>query len=153
MDIKIRKAKSSEFKEIAKIYQDSFNEKPYNENWTYKIALNKLKLFSKYTEIYSVYYKNKLVGFFVLNVSMWKPGDFAFGEEMAVKKEYRNKGITSYCMKLMEENCRKRNFKSFMFISNKKSKAYSLFKKLGYTESKTDTLFAKELQNGTSKRI
>ena len=40
-----------------------------------------------------------------------------------------------------------------MFISNKKSKAYSLFKKLGYTESKTDTLFAKELQNGTSKRI
>ncbi len=46
------------------------------------------------------------------------------------------------------ENCRKRNFKVFMFVSNKKSKVFSLFKKLRYNVSETDALFAMELKNG-----
>ena len=52
MNIQIRKAKLSDIKEIALIFREGFLEKPYNETWSEKDAIKKIKDYFNWAKIY-----------------------------------------------------------------------------------------------------
>ena len=144
--INIKKAVSSDFPKLALIYRDGFNESPYNEGWTSEQTLNKLKLFSRYCEIFSIFYDKEIVGFLVLNPTLWKTGDILFAEEMAVDKNFRKRGIGTFAMNWMVDYGKKKCFKKLMFFSNNKSDAYRLYAKIGFSKDNEVEVFSKELK-------
>ncbi|MBS3084255.1 GNAT family N-acetyltransferase [Candidatus Pacearchaeota archaeon] len=90
-------------------------------------------------------YENKSVGFIIINPNQWCPGEIAFGEEIAIKSEFQNKGIGTKTFEMIFEKYKKRGFKRFMGMENKSSKAKSLYNKIGVKESETYVIIEKEL--------
>ncbi len=144
--MEIKKAKRSDFKEIAKIYSQEFSKPPYSEPWDEKTAFKKIKIFSKYCDIWKVVYEKEIIGFIVVNPNQFYPRDVAFGEEIAIKEKYQRRGVGSKLLEKIMEIYKEKGFKSFMGIANKKSKAFKLYKKLGILESKKGILIEKKLK-------
>ncbi len=143
--ISIKKTYFWEYNQIAGIYSEAFS-KEYKECWTIKKAKNKLKLFSKYCDIYSIFYDKTIVGVMVINPNQFLPGTVVCLEEIAIKKEFRNKGIGKFCLKWIEKEYSKRGFKLIMFLSLKDSKAFGFYKKQKYKLSKNQFIYEKELK-------
>jgi len=146
MEIKLKKAKRKNFRKISKIYMESFSEPPYNEKWTSKIVLDKIKLFSRYCDIWEIWYEKQLAGFFVINPSWWCSGEIIFGEELAIDKKFRKKGIGTYVLKEIFKIYKKKGFKKYMGIVNNASNAIGLHKKVGAYKNKYDLLMEAELK-------
>lgn len=146
MKIELKKANKKNFNEIAKIYQTEFSKTPYNEKWTVKKATDKIKFFSKFYDLYSIFVNNKIVGFIVINPKFMCPGEVAFGEEIAIKEEFQRKGIGTFVFNKIFKIYKKKGFKNFMGIVNIKSKAYNLYKRLGIKPSKKDVLIERRLK-------
>jgi predicted acetyltransferase len=105
MYFKLKKAKFWDYREIARIYGDGFSEPPYNEPWTFDVALKKIKIFSKYCDIWKIVYGTEIIGFVIVNPHHWYPGRTCFGEDISIKKEYRGEGIGKEVLKqIMPKN-------------------------------------------------
>ncbi len=150
-NIQLKKAKKKDFSKIAQIYSDSFSEYPYNEPWTLKKAIKKIKIFNKYCDIWKILYKEDLAGFIIVNPNQFLPGTIAFGEEIAIKKELRGNGIGKNALRKIIEIYNKKGFEIFMGIANNNSKAFKLWKKLGIKESKENILMEKQLNNKNNR--
>ena len=145
MKIELKEARKRNFKKIAKIYSEEFSRPPYNEAWTLEKAVYKIKVFSKYCEIWEIIFEKELVGFIVVNPNQFLPGVIAFGEEIAIKKEFQNKGIGTIVLKKIFEIYKKRNFKWFMGIALTKAKALKLYRKIGFNIDKGEVVISKKL--------
>ncbi len=146
MEVKIKKAKQKNFRKVSGIYIEAFSEPPYNEKWTSNIGLNKIKLYSKYCDIWEIWYGKKLVGFIIINPNFWFPGKFCLIEDMAIKREFRGKGMGTYILDEITKRYKKKGFKSLLLLANKESRAFKLYQKLGIKENKVDKLLSKELK-------
>jgi ribosomal protein S18 acetylase RimI-like enzyme len=145
-NVDIYKAKKKNFKEIAEIYAEGFSEFPYNDPWDFKTALNKIKIFAKYCDIWEIVYENKLVGFIIINPNHWFPGKFCFVENFGIKKEYRGKSIGRVVIKSMMIIYKERGFEYFMGLANKQSRAFKLWESLGIKEDENGKVISKRLE-------
>ncbi len=143
--MKIRKAKRKDFKKIAEIYQEGFSEKPYNEMWTLKESINKIKIFYKYCDIWISTENKNITGFLIINSNQWKPGEIIFGEDIGIDKKYRKKEIATKLLEFSFAHYKKKGYKKFMGIINKDAKSFGFIKKLKLKLSKQDLLVEKEL--------
>jgi GNAT superfamily N-acetyltransferase len=144
--IELKKSRQNEFKKLAKIYSDEYSKTPFNEPWTIKKAITKLKIFSKYCDIYSIFENKKLIGFIIINPSCWCPGEIVFGEEMAIDDKYQRKGIATEVFNEIFKIYKKKGYKRYLGIVNKNSKSFGLHKKIGCKINKSDFLMEKELK-------
>jgi predicted acetyltransferase len=145
-NIDIYKAKKRHFKEIAEIYAEGFSEEPYNDPWDSKTALRKIKIFSKYCDIWEIIYENKLIGFVIINPNHWFPGKFCFIENFGIKKEYRGKSIGRVVAKSMMIMYKEKGFQYFMGLANKKARAFKLWDNLGIKEDEDNKVISKRLE-------
>ncbi|MFH1585316.1 MAG: GNAT family N-acetyltransferase [archaeon] len=143
--MKIRKANEQDYDRIAELYKQGFSEGPYNEPWTLDKALDKLKLFLKYCDIYVAVDDDKIIGFVIANPNHWCPGEVIFGEEIVVDNKYRRKGVAKKLTNYIEEKYKEKGFKLVMTIINKKANSYQLTKSLGFIESKSNIIMEKKL--------
>ena len=144
--INIRKTKKKDLKIISKIYRDEFSKPPYNENWTEKKSINKMRFFLKFYDLYSVIFKKQVIGFACINKNFMCPGEVAFWEEFAIKKEFQNEGIGTFVLNEIFKIYKKKGYKKFMGIVNLNSKASKLYKKLNILPSKKNILIEKNLR-------
>lgn len=143
----LKKANKRNLKQIAKIYATEFSKPPYEEPWDYETANKKIKLFSKYCDIWKVVNEeNETIGFTIINPNFWFPGKVAFAEQTAIMHKYQGQGIGRKIREEIFEIYRKRGFKKVMGITNKNSKAYGSFKNVGMKESKDNVLLEKDLE-------
>ena len=145
-NIDIYKAKKRHFKEIAEIYAEVSSEPPYNDPWGSKAALDKIKIFARYCDIWEIFYENKLVGFMIINSHHWFPGKFCFVENFGIKKEYRGKSIGRVVVKSMMIMYKEKGFKHFMGLANKKSRAFKFWDDLGIKEDEDNVVISKRLE-------
>jgi len=96
MKIQIIKSKKEDYKKFAEIYKTEFSKPPYNELWTKKKAIQKINILSKYCDIWKIIYNREIAGFVAINPSWFFPGKYAFGEVIAIKKEFQEKGIGKF---------------------------------------------------------
>jgi GNAT superfamily N-acetyltransferase len=141
----LKLADKSDFDKIAKIYVDEFSKEPFNEPWTFKFALGKLGIFSRYCDIWKIVFKEGIIGFLVINPNHWFLGETIFGEEMAVSEEFQGKGIGENAVLEILEIYKKKGYKKYMCLVNKKSKSFGLQKKIGVEESQFDKLMWRKL--------
>ncbi|MEK6873302.1 MAG: GNAT family N-acetyltransferase [Nanoarchaeota archaeon] len=146
MNIVLRKSKKSELKIISNIYMDEFSRSPYNEKWTFKKSYERISFYFKYYDLYVILLDRKLIGFIAVNPKFMCPGDVAYGEEMAIIKEFQKKGIGKEIIKKIFAIYKKKGFKRFLCLVNKKGNSIKMFKKLNVSESKSDILLEKKLK-------
>jgi len=143
--MKLTKSKEQDLKEISKIYKQEFSKPPYNELWTENKALKAIQNYFKNMDLYTIKEENEIIGFIAINPKFMCPGEVAFGQEIAIKEEFQNKGIGALVFKEIFKIYKEKGFKRFLGIANKNSKAINLYTKLGINQSKTDILIEKKL--------
>ena len=153
MNLKLAKAETKDLKEISRIYKEEFSKPPYNEQWTFALALKRMKNFLKEYDMWKLVYQNQIVGLTIINTNLWAPKSICFMEEMAVKNEFQNRGFGTFMINKIMKIYKKRGYSVFMAIALKKAKAFKLYKKLGIKESKSLVLIERRFQNGNSKRF
>lgn len=156
MKLSLSKTKKSEILTISKIYMTEFSKPPYSEVWTKKKAYKSIEGYFNTIDLYTIKAENEIVGFIAINPKFMCPGEVAFGEEIAIKEEFQNKGIGTFVFKEIFKIYQKKGFKRFLGIVNINSKAKELYKRIGLNPSKTDILIEKDIRRikyGNSKRI
>lgn len=143
--MEIRKAKPNELKEIAKLMLTEFSKPPFNEKVSINYALKSLKFYYKTAKVYITLINDKIVGVIVFKVEQYWEGKVIIIEDLAVKEEFKKRGIGKNLLNFMEFYAKKRNIKRILFTTNKKSKAINFYKKLSYKEEKTRINFSKKL--------
>ena len=138
--VKIKKAKRWNFGRISKFYMEEFSKPPFNEMWTNKKALKKIKLFSKYCDIWEIWYSEKLIGFIIINPNQWCSGEIIFREEMAIQKKFQRGGIGVEVFLKILEHYKKLGFKKYFGIVDKSSKSFGMHKKVGASQNKENIL-------------
>ena len=145
MKIELLKSKKKDLPLISKIYRVEMSKPPYNESWTQKKSMNKLKFFNKFYDLYSIKFDGKIVGFVCINPTFMCPGEVAFGEEIVISKAFQNKGIGKNVINQLFEIYKKRGFKRFMGIVDVDATAMNLYEKLNFNPSKKDVLLERKL--------
>lgn len=145
MNVEIKPAVEEDFRELARIYAEEYSKPPYNEPWTLEKGIAKMDVFSRYCDIWKIIYEGELVGFIVLNPYQWCPGEIIFGEEMAIKSEFQNRGVGTVVLEEIFWEYKSRGFKLFQGIQNKNSRAKNLYTRLGILESKGNLIIEKEI--------
>lgn len=145
-NIELLKSKEADLPIIAEIYLTEFSKPPYNENWTTEKAMKKMNFFKEFYDLYTIKLDNKIVGFICINPLFMCPGEVAFGEEVAIKEEYQNKGIGTTVFNKIFEIYKKRGFNRFVGISDVNSRSKNLYKRLGINPSNKDILIERSLK-------
>lgn len=145
-NIQIEKARIWDYRKIAKIYMDEFSKPPYNDPWTLKTALNKIKIFSRYCDIWKIVLEHKeIIGFVIINPHHWYSGKFCFVENMAIKEEFKGRNIGTCIIKSIMISYKKQGFETLMGISNNNSRAFTLWESLGWKEDKYAKVISRRL--------
>lgn len=144
--MKISKAKSRELKEIAKLMLIEFSKPPFNEKVSIDSALKSLKFYYKIAEVYVALINRKIVGVIVFKLEQYWEGKVLIIEDLAVKEEFKKRGIGKSLLNFIESYAKNKNIKRILFTTNKKSKAINFYKKLGYKEEKTRINFSKRVK-------
>jgi len=145
MKIKLIKSVTKDLPVIAEIYRTEMSKPPYNENWTKKKSMDKIKFFSKFYDLYTIKADDEIVGFICINPIFMCPGEIAFGEEMAIKEKFQNKGIGTWVLGQIFKIYKERGFKKFMGIAEISGKAIRLYKRLKILPSKKYVLIERGL--------
>lgn len=145
MKIELKIAEKEDINKIAAIYSEEFSKPPFNEPWTIEKAIYKINLFKKYCDVFKIIKDNELVGFIVINTNHWCPGEFIFGEEMAIKQEFQGKGIGTQVFNYLFNYYKEKGYKKFIGIANKKGKALDLYRKLEIKENSENIVIEKDL--------
>ncbi len=146
MNVKLTQSIKEDLPVISEIYKTEFSKPPYNENWTDKIMKDKMDFFFDNFDTYTIKYKNEIVGFIVVNPLFMCPGDVAFAEEIAIKKEFQNKGIGTFVWKRIFEIYKNKGFKKVLGIASRDGRAMNLYNRIGLLPSKKGVLLEKKLK-------
>ena len=142
----LKKSKKEDYKKLAEIYMEEFSKPPYNEPWTKKKAIEKIKRFLKYYDVWKIIYNKKIIGFVSVNPHWFFPGKYAFVEDIAIKKEFQKKGIGTFVINEIFKIYKQKGFEYLMGVANTKSRAIKLYKKLKILPSKDNLFIEKRLK-------
>ena len=144
--MKIRRGKKSDLKEIAELFRKGYSEFPYNEKWSKKTALDKIKEYLRRESIIFVLEeKKKIIGFIIGKIFLWERVKKGFGDELVIDKKFRNKGYGKLLINYMISYFKKKGVSSVEGIAVKGSKAFEIYKRMGMKEVKNFVLINKKI--------
>ncbi len=128
----IRKAKANDLKKISVIFRTEFGKPPYNEKWPEKIAMKKLKEYYKDNYMFVLEIEKEIAGFIIGSLNTWHDGIRGFVDELVVSSKFQGKGYGTKLIKHFENFIKKKGSKKISLFSVTKSKAFKIYKKLGF---------------------
>ena len=131
----IKKAEKTDINKIAEIFRKGYIEEPYNEKWTEENSLKKIKDYYNGSKVLVIAENNNIIGFLIYYKMIWDNKIKLYINEIVVLKEFRNQGIGTRLLNEAEKAAEKENINNIELASHIKSKAFQLYKKLGYKES------------------
>ena len=134
--MKILEASKKDLKEIALIFKEEFSREPYNEKWTEKSALKKVKSYFLYSKIHIAKDSGGIIGFVISSTIPWDNYKKAFINEILVRKSRQNNGVGSALLEFMESYYKRDGAKLIELASLEESDAYQFYIKRGYLENK-----------------
>ncbi len=132
-NIKIRKASKKDFSKIVPIWIKEFARKPYNEKWSKKDTIRKIKDYSKNSKVNVIELNKKIIGSIIIKEEIWDKGPQLSIKEFVIKKEYQGKGAGTFVIRRLEEEYQGR-IKAFSLWTFKKGNAFKFYKKLKFKE-------------------
>jgi ribosomal protein S18 acetylase RimI-like enzyme len=142
----IRAGQQSDIRKIVKIFRGEYKKYPYNEKWSEKTALDKIKDYSKSSKIFVVELEDRVVGFIILHTHLWDDGEVGFIDEIIVTEKFQGKGLGKLLMNKAEEYFRKNKIKRYELMSSTKSKAFKFYQKIGFKRIKDFAYMCKTIR-------
>ena len=143
MNITVELTENKNYKELARIYVQEFSKKPFNEKWTEQKALKKIEICSKYCDIFEIKSNREIVGFIIVNINFWDFEDCVCGEDIAIKKEFQNKGVGKIVFNKIFGYYKKKGYKKFYGIII--AERLKFYENLGLKPSKQSIFAEKKL--------
>lgn len=128
----IRKAKATDLKKISVIFRTEYLKPPYNEKWSEKWAMKKVREYYKDHVIFVMEMEKEVVGFIMGNFYTWDDGIRGFVNEFVISSKFQGKSYGSKLFRHFENFVRKKGSKKISLFSSTKSKAFKMYKKLGF---------------------
>jgi len=144
--MKIRKAKKKELKDIIKIMLIEFSKPPFNEKDDFNSAIRSLRFYFKLGRIYVALIDKEIIGVIVFKIEQYWEGRILIIEDLAVKEEFKKQGVGKNLMGFVEDYAKNKSIKRILFTTDKRSKAISFYKKLGYKEEKNRISMTKKIK-------
>jgi len=142
----IRKGIKKDIKEMARIFREEYAKKPWNEKWTEKNSIKKIKnYFNNKYKIYVCEIDKKIVGFIVTDTFVWASGKEGFIDQIIISEKYQGKGIGKTLLEKTEDYFRKKGIKEIILYTNIKSNAVGFYKGRGYKQGDM-VIYSKKLK-------
>jgi ribosomal protein S18 acetylase RimI-like enzyme len=135
--IKIKEATKKDSKKISEIFLCGTKKKPYSMSWTEKSAFKKINELISTGDIFIALLDGKMVGFIAMRTSLAPRGYVSHVEELWLTEKYQGMGIGRKLIEFVEKKYKHKVF-ALTLGSNKKSKAFGFYKKLGFIAQKGD---------------
>lgn len=142
--MKVRKARKSDQKEIAKILREESSKKPYNEKYTLKKAMQEVEDFAK-EDLYVAIIENKIIGFIASHI-VNDNKEKAYIRELWLKQNYQRKGAGKFLVDFIENKYKKGGVILIRLVSKKTSGAFKFYQKLKYKKNNELVFLEKKLK-------
>ena len=134
--MKIRKATKKDLKKIAEIWTEGFRQRPYNQKWTEKRALEVIKNSFNQKNIFLVSEEDKeVVGFLIGYFFPYLRGLHGMIDDLIISKKYRGKGHGIALMNEFEKMVEKKKGVEINLLAHKKARAHGMYKRKGFKET------------------
>lgn len=143
--MKIRKIKSNEVPQAAKILKEEATKFPYNKKYILSSLTKRLKNRLE-DDFYVAIEDEKVVGF-VIAYTVNSDKKLVYIDELWINSDYQGRGIGKKFMNILEEKYKKKGVKKLRLVSEKKSKAYNFYKKLKYKDHDDLVFMEKKIWN------
>ena len=134
--MKIQKATKKDLKETGELMIKEFSKSPFNEKAKLKDVLKSLEFYFKIGEIYIVTDKEEIAGVLVFKIEQYWEGQVLIIEDLAVKENFKKKGIGKVLMKFAENYAKERGIKRILFATHQKSPSVDFYEEIGHKISK-----------------
>jgi ribosomal protein S18 acetylase RimI-like enzyme len=142
----IRKARKKDLKRITEIFRKEYRKAPYNEKWPKKISLAKIRRYFKNNFMFVFEEKKEIVGFIIGYIELWDRGKVGYIDEVVISKKYQGKGYGKALMERLIKQFKKQKIKHIDLMSNSKSNAFKIYKKMGFNVMKDFLYMTKKLK-------
>jgi len=142
--MKIRRAEKGDLKEIAEIFKNESNKKPYFQGWTEKTAHKKIINLFKEDEIYVSLVNEKIVGFIITKLNRRK-NEF-YIDELWLRNTQQGKGIGSALLKYVEDLYSHKGVSTVTVMAHQKARAMDFYKKSKFKEKHTYVYLTKRIR-------
>ena len=135
IDIVVRFAKQVEISDIAKIFRDELNLRPYETGWTLKSSEAKILYYFSKSIVKVALIEGKLAGFVVYANEPWQDGNWIRIKELVVSSDFQEKGVGTRLMSDVEREAKNQRVKNIILEVYKNCPIYNYYKKLNYKDS------------------
>lgn len=142
---KIRKSTLKDSGKIAKLFSVEYSKPPYSGKWTFARSLKKVREYYKNHEVYVGAVEKEIIGFIMFRIYEDDSGKEIYIKELVVGSKFQGKGYGKALMLFVESYGKKRDVKKMSLSSNKKSKAFKIYKRLGWKEDKVFVYMNKKI--------
>ena len=132
--MKIRKATVKDFKKVVDIFREEYGKPPYSERWSKQAAFKKIKEYYGKGYFFILEIDKEIQGFLIGNSYLWHDGIRGSIDELVISSKSQGKGYGSKLINYFEKFLNKKGIKKISLFSAKKSKAFKIYKKLGFKE-------------------
>jgi len=144
--MKIRRATGKDVKRVVELYGAEYRDKPYNEKWSLKDANKKVGWLFNTFFVFVLEIDGEVEGVIAGRDYLSDKGRNGFIQEVIVSSKYQGKGFGKALFDRIGAEFKKRKVKNLELMSNNKSKAYKIYKKIGFKEEKTFVFMVKKLK-------
>lgn len=138
---------TKDIEDYASLFCETFNQPPWNENWTKNRAIARLNCIRQTPHFVGIaaYDNNVLVGFIFGNHEPYEKKSLYFLKEMCINPEHQRCGIGSRLLKALHWQLLQENIDTINLITRINSDAESFYLHNGYYQSPRMGLFIKKL--------
>lgn len=143
--MKLEKLGKNNLIEIAQLYMEVFNSKPWNEKWSLETAVKRIETFNLETNKYGLGYcireNNKVIGFIGgLNYFYDQISMFTI-EEMCIANEYQKKGIGGNLLFKFEKIIKNKGFNRIELKTLKSSYIEKFYRDRGFFDNDNNRIY------------
>ena len=144
--LKIRKATTKDLKRIAELFSVEYSKPPYSGKWPKERALKKVQAYHKSLLVYVGVLEKEIIGFIIFRVATGDREKETYIQELVVDSKFQGKGFGKILLKYVEDYSKRKGMKEIAFLAHVKSKAFKIYKKLGWKQSKTFVYMFKKVK-------
>lgn len=139
----------SEMSNIKELFTSVFCKEPWNDDWSDEDQLDAYlaeEITQSISLTFGLYDGPKLVGVSMGRIKHWYQGTEYVIDELCISRDYQGQGLGKLFISELEKACKELDIVGFFLLTDRDVPAYVFYKKLGFSELKTNVAFFKEIE-------
>lgn len=144
--MRVREIQEADIESCAQLYMQVFSDEPWNENWSYLTALERLLHFYHSKGFVGALAEDQgVVSFALGNTEPYCSGAFFYLREMCTKKDVQGKGVGKKVLRCLESNLQLIDVQHIYLITKRDIPAANFYLGCGFAESEEVAFYSKSV--------